>query len=369
MLRRFFTLLSAALVTAALLVVAPVSVASQSPASAPGKPGASAAQPAAKKFAPRKLPWGDPDLQGNFTNKDEANTPDERPDGFAGKRIEDVTPAELKAAADAQVARARQNAAYAGGGDRARGIALGVPIHWLENLDAASSRPWFVTDPPDGKIPPLTPEAVKRNQAAAQARAARGLAESYTDRSLGDRCIARKGTPASAMNPGLYGNSYQILQTKDYVAIRYEMDGSRIIPIEGRGSARPHPGGNIRTYFGDAIGRWDGNTLVVDTTNFGDFVNYRGSSTGLHLVERFTRIGPKTVEWTATIEDPTTWARPWSFSIPLTEDDGEPIFEYACHEGNYGLRNILSAGRSDDRKGIKSSNNAGAQGDLEDLEE
>jgi len=166
------------------------------------------------------------------------------------------------------------------------------------------------------------------------------------------------------MNPSIYGNSYQIIQTKDYVAIRYEMDPARIIPIEGRGAARGHNSGRLRSYGGDSIARWDGDTLVVDTINFLPQVNYRGANANLHLIERFRRIAPRIVDFTVTVDDATTWTRPWSFSIPLTEDDGQPIFEYACHEGNYGLRNILSAGRSDDRKGIKSSDNVDDQEDL-----
>ena len=148
--------------------------------------------------------------------------------------------------------------------------------------------------------------------------------------------------------------------------MRYEMDPTRVIPIEGRAAARPHLGSNLRSYGGDSIARWEADTLVVDTRNFLPAINYRGANVNLHVVERFERIAPKFVNYSVTVEDPTTWTRPWSFSYPLTEDDGEPIFEYACHEGNYGLRNILSAGRSDDRKGIKSSNAVDAQADFEE---
>jgi len=262
--------------------------------------------------------------------------------------------------------KALADAPYPGGGSRARGVAIAVPIHWFDSLDSVNHRPWFVIDPPDGKIPPITEAARKRLADAAEARRGRGTADSYTDRSLGDRCISRRGTPANLMMPGLYGNSFQILQTKDYVAIRYEMDPTRIIPIEGRGGARAHAGSLLRSYSGDSIAHWEGETLVVDTINFLPNQLYRGSSAvKLHLIERFKRIAPELVNFTVTVEDPTTWTRPWSFSFPLTEDDGEVIFEYACHEGNYGLRNILSAGRSDDKKGIKSSNDVDAQADLE----
>ncbi len=301
------------------------------------------------------MTWGDPNISGNLTNGSEANTPFERPTEFAGKRLEDVTPEQLNEAVRQRKQAAVEDAPFVFG-SRPEGIAIGVPIHWLENLDADNSRPWFVIDPPDGKIPPLTDEAVARGVTATRARTGRSVADSYTDRSLGDRCISRRGVPAQAMTPGLYGNSYQILQTRDYIAIRYEMDGVRMIPLEGRGAARPHVNPRVRSYFGDAIGRWEGNTLVVDTTNFLASVNYRGSRDGLHLVERFTRTAPKRIEWTVTVDDPHTWTRPWTFSIPLTEDDDQPIFEYGCHEGNYAMRNVLAGARKDQQKGIEPSN-------------
>ena len=329
------------------------------------RPNGGGAAKATNPFVPKRLPWGDPDISGNFSSKDEANTPFERPEEFAGKRIEEVTAEELAAAIKQRQRQALADAPYPGGGSRTRGVAIAVPIHWFDSLDSVNHRPWFVIDPPDGKIPPMTEAAKKRLADVAEARRGRGTADSYTDRSLGDRCISRRGTPANLMMPGLYGNSFQILQTKDYVAIRYEMDPTRIIPIEGRGAARAHVGSLIRSYSGDSIAHWEGDTLVVDTINFLPNQNYRGSNVNLHLIERFKRIAPNLVNFTVTVDDPTTWTRPWSFSFPLTEDDREQIFEYACHEGNYGLRNILSAGRSDDKKGIKSSNDVDAQADLE----
>ncbi len=357
MFNRFVISLGSAL-TIAAFAMAPVQAAGQAQAGSPKKPAAVGGAPAAKTaktWVPPKTPWGDPDISGNLNNINESNTPFERPEEFAGKRIEDITPEQMAKLANERQKNTVENAPYITG-SRTDGIAIGVPIHWLESLDSQNSRPWFVVDPPDGKVPPLTPEANERNAAAARARQGRSVADSFTDRSLGDRCISRRGTPAQAMTPSSYGNSYQILQTKDYVAIRYEMDGTRIIPLEGRGAARPHVGQGVRSYFGDAIGRWEGNTLVVDTTNFGLLQAYRGSREGLHLVERFTRTGPKSVDWRVTVDDSHTWARPWTFAIPLVEDDGQPIFEYACHEGNYGIRNILAGAREDQKKGIEPSN-------------
>ena len=359
MLKGLFVSFGTAVAIAALGVSAPVTAAGQSPA--PKKASAPA-----QKFVAKKLPWGDPDISGNFTTKDEANTPFERPDQWAGKRLEDITPEELAAAVKARQRRALADAPYPGGGSRGLGVAIAVPIHWFDSLDSMNHRPWFVTDPPDGKVPPTTDDARKRAVTLAEARRGRGTADSYTDRSISDRCISRRGTPANLMNPTLYGNSYQIIQTKDFVAIRYEMDPTRIIPIEGRGAARSHNSSALRSYGGDSVAHWEGDTLVVDTTNFRANQNYRGANVSLHLVERFQRISSKLVNFTVTVDDATTWTRPWSFSFPLTEDDNEPIFEYACHEGNLGLRNILSAGRSDDRKGIKSSDNVDQQADLQE---
>jgi len=148
------------------------------------------------------------------------------------------------------------------------------------------------------------------------------------------------------MIPAIYGNSYQILQTPDYVAIRYEMiHETRIIPLDGRAHASP----KIRTYMGDARGHWEGDTLVVETTNFRDESSYRNSNgSTLRLVEKFQRVGPATVRWSVTVDDPKTWVRPWTFAMPLTIDDSQPVLEYACHEGNLGLRNILSAARAEE---------------------
>jgi hypothetical protein len=153
------------------------------------------------------------------------------------------------------------------------------------------------------------------------------------------------------MMPVIYGNSYQIIQAPGYVAIRYEMiHETRIIPLD----RRAHVGDAIRTYMGDARGRGDGNTLVVETTNFNgrnaaDVAGYgspdRGATPALRVIERFKPAGPNTVEWSVTLDDATTWARPWTFAMNLTKDEAQPVFEYACHEGNYGLTGILSAAR------------------------
>ena len=368
--------LSGAVVLAAVIAV-PASMAAQAQAPASGKSAVAKGPAAAKKFVAKRTPWGDPDISGNFTTKDEANTPMERPEEFAGRKIEDITPAELEKANEARRRRALAAAPYPGGGSRARGVAIAVPIHWFDSLDTENARPWFIVDPPDGRIPPQTDDAKQRTAARVAARRERGTADSYTDRSAGDRCIAWS-IGAGRILPTLYGNSVQILQAKDYVAIRYEMvHETRIIPIAGRGASRPHNSSTLQSYYGDATARWEGDTLVVDTVNYNakvgiGFIGGAGAATTtptLHTIEKFTRTAPNKVEFSATFEDAKTWARPWTFSIPFTEDDTQAIFEYACHEGNYGLRNILSAGRSDDKKGIKSSDSVDQQNDLRDFEE
>jgi hypothetical protein len=296
-------------------------------------------------YTPGRTPWGDPDLQGTFTNKDENGIPLERPSQFEGRKIDDVTGAEL-----AQIVKQRSEAAveHAGG---IGGAETGAgPVHWYEYYDAKNSRPWLVVDPADGRIPPTTPDARARLAALTAAFGAHGESDSAEVRSLYDRCITR-GVPGSMM-PVIYGNSYQIIQAPGYVAIRYEMiHETRIIPLD----RRSHVGSAIRTYMGDARGRWEGNTLVVESTNFNgqnaaDVAGYgspdRGATPDLRVIERFKPIGPNALEWSVTLDDATTWARPWTFAMNLSKDEGQAVFEYACHEGNYGLIGILSAARA-----------------------
>ena len=167
------------------------------------------------------------------------------------------------------------------------------------------------------------------------------------------------------MMPAIYGNAYEIVQGQGYVAITYEMvHEARVIPL----TSAPHPGERIRMYMGDAKGHWEGNTLVVETTNFTDKIAYRGSSEHLKLTERFTRTGPDSVEWSATFDDPHTWATPWTFAMTLTrKDDSQRPFEYACHEGNYAMFHLLEAQRTEDKaveedakKGIVRTRTGGA---------
>jgi hypothetical protein len=198
-------------------------------------------------------------------------------------------------------------------------------------------------DPDDGRIPPLTPEAKNIAETKSRARRARGEADSWVDRSLWERCITR-GTPRI---PNNYNSNWQIIQTPEHVVIVQEMiHETRIIPLDGRA----HLGGHVRQWLGDSRGRWDGDTLVVETMNFNDQAEFRGFSLrNARLTERFRRTAPDQIDYEFTIEDSSTYTRPWTVSLPMTR--GTQSYEYGCHEGNYGLRNILSGARAVDRVG------------------
>ena len=201
----------------------------------------------------------------------------------------------------------------------------------------------LIVDPPEGRIPPLTPEAEKRRAALAEVRKTRGPADHPEDRNLWERCLTR-GLP-TAMLPQVYNNNYQIVQTKDHVVILAEMiHDARVIPLD----SRPHQPAHLRYWMGDSVGRWEGDTLVVDTTNFTDQTNFRGSGENLRLVERFTRTAADILTYTVTVHDPGTFMRPWTIELPVRRSDGE-IYEYACHEANYGLEGILRGHRAEER--------------------
>lgn len=309
-------------------------------------------------WAPPRTPWGEPDLQGIWTNINEAGTPFERPSTRSATDATDPVALAKQHAVDR--ANRDERAAFLddAGGNMPTGAA---PVHWYESLDPKKSRLWSVSDPPDGRIPPLTPEAAKR--AANRAEYRRDIRPGKTDEPrpggwLDDldgnvRCITR-GLPAIYM-PGAYNANYQILQGPGYVTILYEMfHETRVIPLDGR----PHVPGKVRQWLGDSRGRWEGNTLVIDVTNFVDLppnegpTHFRGATGNLHLIERFTRISPDKIDWSVTLEDPSTWTRPWTFSMPLTKDDSQEwIFEYACHEGNYSMRHMLSGARAQEKAG------------------
>jgi hypothetical protein len=278
-------------------------------------------------------------LQGLWTNA--TITPFERPAVMSGKP---VLTEEEALEFERQTLQARDADNRTGGTDADLGRAYNQFWYDRGTKVVGTRRTSLVTDPPDGRVPSLTPDAQRRADARAAARR-RSPADGPEDRSLAERCILWP-TAGPPMIPGGYNNNYQILQAPGYVAILIEMiHDVRIVPLDGR----PHAPQAIRQWMGDSRGRWDGNTLVVTTTNFTDKTNFRGSSARMNVVERFTRVDADTIDYQFTIEDPASFARSWTAAIPMTKTEG-PIFEYACHEGNYGMTNLLSGARAEEKE-------------------
>ncbi len=295
---------------------------------------AKAAAEAARTYTPPRTPWGHPDLQGTYTTTDENGVPLERPDQFPA--TEGLSEAEFQRIVKERTERARQLAGRIGGAETGAG-----PTHWYEHLNAQNSQLWLIQDPPGGKFPPMTPDGQRRAAAAAAAR--RPEPKDFSEYTLYDRCITR-GVIGS-MLPVIYGNSLEIVQGPDVVAIRNEMiHETRIVPLGGP----PRPGEALRGYMGLSRGRWEGNVLVVETTHFTDRtqigVNGNGipNSDALRLTERFIPVSGSQVRWEVTVDDPKMWTRQWTFGLPLKKDPSQAIFEYACHEGNYAARNMLT---------------------------
>jgi hypothetical protein len=321
----------------------------------------SAAQPSARSasgYSAPRTPWGQPDLQGTYSNKYEQGTPMERPDEFKGRSLHEITGDELARVIAERKRRADARAPFLAGDPTGQ---IQGNAEFRDQADLVhGSRAWMIVDPPDGRIPSLTADAQKAETARRAASGGRrassftnGPFDSVEDFSLYDRCITR-GFPNS-MLPAIYGNSYEIVQSPTHVAIRYEMvHETRVIPLV----ERPHVGSSIRLDMGDARGYWDGDALVVESRNFRERSIYRNASPdSLRIIERLTRTSATSVEWTVTIDDPKTWTKPWTFTMPLTMNENEPVLEYACHEGNYAMRNMLSASRVEEK-----ATGAGAQG-------
>jgi hypothetical protein len=311
---------------------------------------------AQSKYVVPRTPWGDPDLQGKWPGTAMMGVPLERPTNLGDKAVfTDEEFAARAALAQRQAAQDEEEfvaprptpatalAILAGAG-------TGPPGHWGER-GTPSRQTSLVVDPPNGRIPPMTPDGQTRTAAIPSSlyydNSGGGLFNGPEDLSVYDRCITR-GLVGSMVAVG-YNAGNQIVQGPGWVAIRNEMiHEARMIPTDGRKHVSPA----IRTYMGDSVARWDGATLVVDTTNFngrtGIGANGRAiyHSDALHVVERFTRVDADTIQYEAKIDDPNTWTRPFTIAFPLTRDPGYGMFEYACHEGNYGLRNILSAARA-----------------------
>jgi hypothetical protein len=280
-----------------------------------------------------RTPWGVPDLQGVWTSDDMRGVPMQRPEEFGERRLLNDKEFQEREAQN-QIARERE---------------LNRVGAFRNEMGTRSFRQTsLVIAPANGRTPPLTAEADRK---AAAIRERRGAAPaSWEDRSLYDRCITRG--PLGSILPVIYGNGLRIVQAPDYFAINYEMvHDTRVIPLDGR----PQIGGGIRQYMGDSRGRWEGNTLVIETSNFNDKiaigVNGNGFPTteSLRLVERLTRINEFTINYEVTIDDPKAFTGPWTMLIPLTTQSGYLLLPYECHEGNLAMRNILSAARAWDK--------------------
>ena len=278
-----------------------------------------------------RTPWGDPDLQGIWSSDEEAGVPFERPVGQTKAKVDG---SELDALLEEREHRRADSAPTIGG------VTGAGPVHWYENWGRASARTSLVIDPSNGRVPPLTPEAQKRQERRVRPMGSfsPGPFDRAEDFSLYDRCITR-GLPAM-MFPAIYNNNTRIVQAPGYVALTYEMiHETRVIPLDGR----PFTSSRIRGYLGDARARWEDDTLVVETRHFSDRSNYRGAGAGLHLVERFRRTY-RGLRYEVTVDDRHTFTRAWTAALNLVPGTG--LFEYACHEGNYAMRNMLSASRA-----------------------
>ena len=315
--------------TAMMIVAWVVPAVGQAPASRtePKRPGGT------KAWTPPRTPWGHPDLQGLWNNG--TPTPLERAENLSGQEF--LSEKEWAAIAEEVGTRADRRPANA-----AADVALAYNNEWYDR-GAPLKRTSLIIEPSNGKLPPLTPEGQRRAAASAAARARRGPADSWEDRSLQERCLLYHAVPPF---PTGYNNNYQIAQTADYVAIRYEMLAEiRLIPLDGR----PHLGPNLRQWMGNSRGRWEGNSLVVETTDFSDKTTFRfPASDALRVVERFTRTADGTIDYEFTVHDPATYVKPWTAVLPMAESDG-PIYEYACHEGNYGMTNLLLGHRAEEK--------------------
>jgi hypothetical protein len=347
MTNRFLTSLTGAVAALIVVVLLAAPAAGQGPAVvAKAKTAASA-----KAWTAPRTPDGQPDLQGIWSYV--TITPLERPRELGDKQV--FTEAEA-VAYEKQFLENNNRDRRDGGA--AADVARAYNELWYDSGShiVKTRRTSLVIDPPDGRIPAFTPEAQKREAARAEDRRKRGgdPADSWEDRSLGERCLSR-GAPKLS---GGYNNNVQIVQAPGYIAILQEMIHEvRTIPLDGR----PHVPKGIRQWLGDSRGRWEGGTLVVDTTNYSDKIIFnafnccRGAGANLHVVERFTRVDAETIDYQYTVDDATTYVRPWTVSMPMSRTEG-PLYEYACHEGNYGMAGLLSGARAQEKAAAEAAN-------------
>jgi hypothetical protein len=314
----------------------------------------------AKKITPAKTgapankalhtPWGEPDLQGVWN--DATSTPLQRPGGVGAEVLGDEEAVDFQAQLANDLSRDRRD-----GGPEAD-VNRAYNEHWMDSRRlkiTQDRRTSLIVDPPDGRVPPTVPLSPERQKARAARAAAggrfnAGLPDTFMDMSLPVRCIIRTDSPPYL--PTIYNNDFQIFQSPGFVAIAPEMiHSARIIPVDGR----PHLARGFRQWLGDSRGHWDGDTLIVETTNFrtDDGVIFQNANPEtFRITERFTRVDADTLNYEFTVEDPTTWTKPWSARIPWVKiDPKEQMYEYACHEDNYDMVHFLTGARSRQQKG------------------
>jgi hypothetical protein len=331
---RFLVSLTALTVLVMIPMLASLPVAGQAPPTA-----ARTAGTAGKAYTPPRTPDGQPDLQGFWTNS--TYTPLERPDNVTR---EFYTPEEAAQAEKLAMARESEQTKP--------GTVADVHYDFSQfGLDRSQStlarnlRTSLIVDPPDGKLPPLTAQGKQRAAEREEESKRVGRWDSAQSNQLDDRCLIMRGAGPPMMDAG-YNSNYQIVQAPGYVMILTEMiHDVRLIPLDGR----PQPHANFRQWMGTSRGRWEGQTLVVETTNFNGKNPFAGSSEHLRVIERFTRLADDVIQYRFTMEDKATWTRPWTGEMPLVKTHG-PIFEHACHEGNYGLYNTLVGARLEEKR-------------------
>ena len=305
-----------------------------------------------------KTAWGDPDLQGTWVSDDSIGVPYERPQRYGNRKVLTDEEYAQRAQVNDKISTSVQAGVnpHVGYWEQHEGVdAEPYSSNWTEYARQTSRQTSLIVDPEDGHFPALTQQGMYQRAASIVAARKRPQPESWEDLSMYARCITR-GVLGS-MLPVTYGNGTDILQAPGLVVIRNEMiHETRIVPIDPPDHPGPHLPAAIRTYMGDPRGHWEGNTLVVDSTNFiggrvgigenGDGLKY---SDDLHLVERFTRTSASVIQYEVTVHDLKTFTKPWTVAFPIKNEPGYEIFEYACHEGNYAMANMLSEARATEK--------------------
>ena len=361
------------LLTGSLFALAALPLAAQTSTASKATSASGSAAASGKSVSSYKTPWGDPDLQGTWTSDDTWGVPMARPkqDGDRLYLTEDELAArekQVKASQQRVINPSNDNHSPAlkqleaeGAGETnaapGRGVdSAPVPGQFGETARRASKQTSQIIWPADGQTPPLTEEA--RKIQAAQAATRGKTPSTWTDWSIYDRCISRG--VAGSIIPVIYGNGLEIVQTPGYVAIRYEMvHDARIIPTDGRA----HLPASVKSYMGDPVGHWEGNTLVVETTNFNGKMAVGPNGGGVplsddaRLIERFTRVSDNTVNYELTIDDPKTYTADWKIGFPITHEPGYEIYEYACHEGNMAMRNMITGTAAQEAKAAAAKKN------------